>query len=126
MAKTLILDYSKWRCGGRGRKNRLGRGETRLGNKEGFQCCLGQFSLQLNKSLTSKDIKDKATPALLGKVISPLTVLINDKVTVNTTLSSNAMSINDSQKMTIEQKITALRELFGSKDYKIRVINRPK
>lgn len=42
----LILDYSKWRCGGNG-KYKLGEGEERLLNKEGFMCAEGQWHMQL-------------------------------------------------------------------------------
>lgn len=58
--KTLILKEAKWRCGDvttnpikeiDGKKVEIdvcrGKGNTELKNKEGYMCCLGQFTQQL-------------------------------------------------------------------------------
>lgn len=119
--KILVLDYSKWRCGDYG-INRLGEGVTQLSNDEGYQCCLGQFSLQLNKKLKEEDIFNVDTPCEMGKKVPFLTNKIKD----NSQLSRDAMSINDNLSTTTEEKIQKLKALFKTKNFIIRVINKPK
>jgi hypothetical protein len=126
--KTLVLDYSTWRCGGDG-PNSLGRGETLLRNNENFYCCLGQITPQLNKNIEPCDLLGLSTPSLLYEKVPLLSRGLNfdgARGIVETKLTSNAIGINDNIRTTVEQKIVSLRKLFGAKGYKIRVINRPK
>ena len=122
--KTLILDYSKWRCGRNG-KNKLGKGETFLCNKSGYMCCLGQFSPQLNIKVKKEDLKFLAIPSDLSKEIPFLTSFYHFTHR-DSDLSRQAININDDTKTTPEEKIKLLRELFKEYGLIIRVINRKK
>lgn len=122
--KTLILDYSIWRCGSHG-EHKLGEGSTTLLNKKGYMCCLGQFTPQLNPKIEKESLFDKCVPAQLQQHISHLTREDSGSL-IGTALVASAVEINDDPDTTPKKKITALRKLFGEKGYKIRVINRPK
>lgn len=124
MKKQLILDYSKWRCGGiKIYKNSLGEGLTRLENNEGFQCCLGQFSLQLNNTIKNQDIINLGGPRFINKKIPLLSIKLKGDYK-NTMLAYKAININDSTVTTPAQKIKELRKLFLTKGYTIKVINK--
>jgi len=122
MTKTLILNYSKWRCGGDS-INKIGRGDTYLRNSSGFECCLGQFAKQLG-DIKNKDILCVGYPDGLDIKIPLLN--IKEKIGesegccfTNTPLADKAAKINDSDNTTPAEKITALRKLFAKKGYKI-------
>ena len=129
MGKKLILDYSKWRCGGSG-NYKLGEGRTLLENKEGFQCCLGQFALQLLPSLTREDIVMKEMPNSLSEEIPLLSHIDSYHIgssipsILNYVLTDDAIEINDEICTTPEQKIIRLKELFLKSGYEIEVINK--
>lgn len=120
--KTLILDYSKWRCGVYG-NYQLGKGNTLLNNIEGFQCCLGQFSLQLNKNLTKDMLISLGEPNDLDVLVETLTRIGDYNDFENTDLSDKAININDAELTTPQEKIVLLKELFEKEGYSITVIN---
>lgn len=122
--KTLTLDYSKWRCGMNG-ENALGTGNTSLHNSVGLECCLGQFSKQLDKSLTDEMIYADASPQDIGKKILLLTKK-EETYFINTRFSKKAMIINDDTKTTPAVKISKLRMLLRKYRYMLRVIHKPK
>ena len=116
--KTLTLDIKKWRCGDNyGGNKSLGEGDTALGNEEGYQCCLGQFSLQLG----ARDITDKAEPYELGKII-PILTKDDDGTIVNTTFSKKAMLINDGDK-TVKMKVKMLTTLCKKEGVELLIKN---
>jgi hypothetical protein len=127
MKKTLILDESIWRCGDNGYINyndendvrdvKRGDGDTLLKNDKGFLCCLGQFSVQLDKS-TKDDILGEGTPEDLNKVIPLLTKKVHGKIE-NTSISDTAININDSTTLTIPEKVRKLKSLFKRRGVKI-------
>lgn len=119
----LILDYSKWRCGGTG-INRLGKGETALANEEGFYCCLGLFSPQLNSQITLEDMISMGEPSDINKHIPHLNK-VSEVFRANTELSKDAIYINDGELTTPEEKIQLLKELFLKQGLEIEVINNP-
>lgn len=124
--QTLILDYSTWRCGGPQGDNVLGKGDTFLRNKEGFMCCLGQFSLQVKPELTVDKISEIGEPFSLREEIPGLGWYDDDiDEWANTQLSDDAMAINDSTQTTPEHKIELLKDLFATEGYEITVINKP-
>lgn len=118
--KTLILDESKWRCGSDSKslKIRRGRGETRLLNKEGYMCCLGQFSLQLNKNLRKEDIFHLFWTEDIEKKVPLLNKKCNSYI-CSTKLAEKAIMINDSVFTTVEEKVKKLRGLFKKEGYRI-------
>lgn len=130
--KTLTLDKSKWRCGGKTNNsaNKLGKGPTKLLNEEGFMCCLGQFALQLGA--TEDMIRGRAIPAHIHISLEGLNVFTdyathnpderNDGCWDDTQLSCEAMKINDDIVTTVEDKISNLKVLFLKHGYEINVI----
>lgn len=127
--KKLILDVSKWRCGGEKESlNRLGEGATNLLNHEGYMCCLGQFALQLGA--TEDNIRNIGVPEETTILIEPLNELLEETDCIegryyNTTLSNEAVTINDDENTTPLAKIEKLKELFANHGYEIDVINIP-
>lgn len=126
--KKLILDYSKWRSGFNG-KNKVGEGDTCLLNDEGFMCCLGQFSPQINTSIKLEDMKGWGSPNELNIEIDFLSVPSTDddgeKIFLDTNLTQQAIGINDDQTTTPQEKINLLKELFLGVGFTIEVINQP-
>jgi len=102
----LILDYSKWRCGGNG-KYKLGEGEERLLNKEGFMCAEGQWHMQLGAT------KGQLLFNPENESIDPLP------------FSSGVYDINDDENTTTEEKIILLTELLSKEGIELEVINKP-
>lgn len=125
--KKLILDYSKWICGGG--LNKLGEGSVALLNKEGYMCCLGQWSLQLGA--TDQAILNNGEPSELGMYLPGLTIMSNEddeymtSVCRNSKLSMEAMTINDDEETTTEEKIILLTEACERHGFELEVINRP-
>jgi hypothetical protein len=127
MKKTLILDESIWRCGEEGYINyddendvrdvKRGVGDTLLKNDKGFLCCLGQFSVQLDKS-TKNYILGEGNPEDLNKVIPLLTKKVQGKI-INTSISTKAININDSTTLTVPEKVSRLKSLFKRRGVKI-------
>lgn len=133
--KTLILDYSKWRCGGNFSGSEgasLGKGYTALLNSKGFMCCLGQFSPQLVEGVDKKEfIKDMLgipIPSRIKtkRIIPKLTWQKSSGDLSLTKLSVKAIEINDGMLSTVEEKISQLRKLLKENELKLRVINKPK
>lgn len=143
----LILDYNTWRCGGDSvitkydvndnasfskidNPNSLGEGTTTLLNDQGYMCCLGQFSPQLNNAVRMRDMQGLAEPHEIGQEVSLLcTETISDydgyDEFTDTCLSTSAIEINDSTNTTPLEKIVLLKELFSKADCEIEVINLP-
>lgn len=127
--KTLVLKKSKWICGlpdkeGDRRGYTLGRGNTDLLNNKGFMCCLGQFSLQLDKSLNQCDIIGKTEPSDLDVEIPGLSNEISEgfsRYFKNTQLTNDAIDLNDNYKITVTEKVKRLKKLFSKHGYKIIV-----
>lgn len=136
-----ILDYSKWRAGSDG-ENSVGEGYTRLLNSEGYKCCLGQFSEQCG--VPEENLLDVDDPEDLFKCNTlnsdggelhytlgeiPFTSIDNStgvfRYRNNTVLSKKAMIINDDSKITTNQRIEELKELFEEHGHEIEVINLP-
>lgn len=116
--KTLILKKETWRCGGDG-IYRNGEGETALRNDQGFMCCLGQFSIQMDPDVSEQDIIDVGEPFELSNSFG-LEDLVHDGM--NSELSVNAININDDENTTMDEKIILLQELFLGYNYQIEVI----
>lgn len=122
---TLVLDYSKWRCGAYNESNKLGDGTTSLENERGFMCCLGQFTPQLIADKSKKlNLLNKMKPHSLECEIKLLTVQ-GENYTQDTLLSKRAMEINDCTESSPQLKIEQLKALFLEEGYYIDVINQP-
>ena len=121
--KTLILDESIWRCGGYSNNDGLdikrGVGITCLENSQGYRCCLGQFILQLDKTIIERlTVDDKSSPIDLGIKI-PLLTKKQNGILKDTELSIAAMNINDSEYITVKEKVKKLKALFKRRGVKI-------
>lgn len=121
--EKLILDYSKWRCGGDG-KYHLGSGSTCLLNNDGFSCCLGQWSKQLGA--VDSDIYDKKAPGSIDARVD-LYPFTEDWVNIkhNTLLSYDCMHINDDLLTTPDEKIIKLKRRLLQENIQLEVINKP-
>ncbi len=127
--KTLVLDYAKWRAGGHDyngeNPNVVGSGGIALLNKEGFMCCLGQFSPQLNPEVTEEDMLGNNNPCHLKKSIPLLNEYRHTVFQSDTELARTAMQINDDNTLDTETRISKIKELFATVDYEVEVINLP-
>jgi hypothetical protein len=119
--EKLVLDYSKWRCGGDG-ENKLGEGPVALCNSLGFMCCLGQWSLQIGADENA--IMDKGEPQE-ASIVNPLLTIYDGECLHASTFSSEAIGINDDDTTTPEYKINKLRELCLIEGVKLEVTNQP-
>lgn len=138
--EKLILDYSKWRCG-EGGDYSLGKGTTQLRNKDGYCCCLGQWSLQLGAK--EDEITGCGEPNEI-KTLIPLFCDIEieyaedynpatdtyEKIEVaryksTNSFASDCIGINDKSKTTPEEKILELTELLQKHNIELEVINKP-
>jgi hypothetical protein len=126
--KKLILDYSKWRCGGDG-ENKVGDGMVALLNDQGFMCCLGQWHQQYGVS--DNDLLNKGEPNELPEETDTFSFendwnesgeCIEIK---NTNLSERAIGINDDEETTPDEKITLLSKLLSTEGIELEVINKP-
>lgn len=111
------LDLSKWRCGDNSPNDdcRLGDGETKMLNKHGFMCCLGQFAEQRGYGeacLGNGEPSDIASLHL--EVYDERFVFIDDEDggsnAGNTALANECIEINDAVATDIWQKLCALAE----------------
>jgi len=124
--EKLILDYSKWRCGGDGDGiNVKGKGRTSLLNEYGFSCCLGQFEQQMGVPIDR--LLHRLDPCDLH--LHGLNFLIEElpetRGFVNSKLSGDCIDINDNKDTTPEEKIQQLTERLAQEGIQLEVINKP-
>ena len=111
-----VIDVNTWRCGAdylvlENMDAGLGFGPTRLLNKEGFMCCLGQIARQIGCS----------REAIMG-IPQPLEkeeILRLFKYNKLYNLVPKAIGINDDIVTTITKKKKLLKELFGKDGHEI-------
>lgn len=126
--KKLILDYSKWRSGVNG-ENKVGEGKTQLQNMEGFQCCLGQWSIQLG--VTEEEALGCDEPNELHTLVSLFCdesyYYGRNESCYKTTneLAVDCIAINDDDGTTPEEKIEKLMERLQEEGIELEVINKP-
>jgi hypothetical protein len=129
--QKLVLDKSKWICGqpewNKSANKHMGKGLTKFLNEQGYMCCLGQFSKQLNSDVTDYMLMGACSPHGLncnfGVRIDSLMEPIENGEYINSELASQAITINDSTKTTVNKKIKELKELFSQYNYEIEVVN---
>lgn len=111
------IDRASWRCGGEG-PYKNGEGKTYLKNRQGCKCCLGFVSEQLGIT----NIEDLMEPCDTDTA-SILALQDNDawdeKIHVNTQLSTEAMAINDDEKITNDVREAALVDLFARNQHQL-------
>ena len=124
---NFVLRIDQWRCGKDGPYS-LGIGETQLRNDQGFLCCVGQWTEQVEgKELEPNEAGE---PACLERDIEYLTIMIEDyaidfgylsRIT-NTNLASDCMSINDTETTTVAEKIKLLHNRLAQDGHTLEVI----
>lgn len=102
--KHFTIDRSKWRTGESGEFS-TGSGKTQLLNTDGFMCCLGQCLNQVgwDDTLEIEEPDDSG----IGEC-----AFVHESG-YNTSLSKEAMKINDAEETTTQQKEEALTKLFN-------------
>lgn len=116
---TFVINRKKWRAGDYG-KHAIGKGETELLNVDGYMCCLGQMEKQLG---AKKD--------LLLNLFEPYEITSNEESMCNilsevpgqnSKLSSKAMTINDNERITNEEREARLIKLFAKHGVKLEFV----
>ncbi len=111
--KKLIVNRSKWRSGdGMTQKRSSGKGEIRLLNNEGYMCCLG-FACKQFGDLEDKHILHLDSPKQAYTAIEKLSNHVFHDCVQNTSLSKQAMTINDDSLLTREEREKELKALFS-------------
>lgn len=140
-----IIDESKWRCGGMSvivnrnqetgefidvhdNPNHWGDGDTYLLNHLGYMCCLGQICKQMGVSdenlssrATPQDIleSDDKYPQLNGILLYSDLDSGHD---IDSELSTSAMTINDDENLTHNERKGALVKLFEEHGHTIEFV----
>lgn len=118
----VIIDRSKWRCGGGG-GSRHGAGETKLLNDEGFMCCLGFVSQALGAGTADllgeaepgEAVKSAASSGQRQRLLATLSAGTCDLVNEaggNTDLTIEAITINDDTQIGDAEREARLRQEF--------------
>jgi hypothetical protein len=133
-----VLDVSKWRSGGTG-SEKLGRGDTLLLNRQGYQCCVGQFLEQCGVPREHLKTVGTACSALRSTNKPPRsTRFFAREVGLwfdDTRIAVKLYGINDDSESpkndifgdlivrTVRQKIKAIREILAKRGHTLRVVN---
>ncbi|APU88958.1 hypothetical protein Rctr197k_161 [Virus Rctr197k] len=117
MTKTkFTIDRSKWRCGGADTgTNFRGKGPTSLLNADGFQCCLGQIASQCGyrpSALLGLNRPDEVLVNGGGRTRFPFLAKRTEGGAAVTALAENAIELNDTSRLTDEERELRLVELF--------------
>lgn len=120
-----VLDVSKWRCGGDG-KYSCGTGITRLSNKHGYSCCLGQFALQKGvHEETLMNVSDPEEVCIhINNIYDSAFAYEDDAGNYrNTELAKGLIDINDDAFTAKEYKIDRIRRLLEEHGHTLKVVN---
>lgn len=118
--KKIIIDKSKWRTGEYG-EYQTGAGSTYLLNPEGYMCCLGFICNQMGAP--ENDLRKCGEPSDLHEEIEGLCSSDNFGDMYNSTLSEEAILINDDEFSTVEEKIDKLHKLFKDSPYELEFVD---
>ena len=119
LPSVLTIDYSKWRCGFNG-KNQVGKGDTKLHNDEGYECCLGQWANQAGVQTGDLDLHYPSALPHHGICVLGLT---NNKT--QTALAKRCADINDNRVITTAKRVKRLKAVLGKSHYKLKLKNFP-
>lgn len=135
--QTFTIDCNTWRCGGSNFKtndekdlNSLGEGSTALLNTKGYMCCLGQIAIQLGVNKDALMMVGEPQEVESDDIIGLLVQKdwygdSNEEINHNTSLSSDAMYINDDINTTVATKMNELKQLFNNNNIGLEFINIP-
>jgi hypothetical protein len=109
----LIINRAKWKTGGSGKDVKgHGLGTTCLLNSTGFQCCLGFRCQQMG--IPRKHLLHRGAPCSLESRYDIPDLITEDGK--NSDFTNKAIEINDSVKLTHEERERQLIEWFATKD----------
>jgi len=120
------IDYNKWVAITPNKK--IGKGLSALFNRYGYMCCLGQIAFQMCPALDVEKVRFLTTPndLLRDELCSVEDIQILAKSSSgNTALSMEAMEINDSAVIPLEDKVRMLKALFNNHGIELEFINLP-
>ena len=119
--KKIYIDRSKWRTGPseieeveRG-EHITGKGQTQLLNSQGYRCCLGFVCQQAGPRQRTRGMGD---PYALKKPVEGLSIRGVTHI-MHTSLTNEAIAINDDGATTPRQKERLLRSLFKDSPYQL-------
>lgn len=133
-----VIDCNKWICGNPhypvlpGDVNcRLGSGSTRMLNRFGYMCCLGQVCGQLG--FTEEQMMELGEPhEVFCSGYKPQINFLCEKgeedgeeYFINSAFSVKAMEINDATTTTVREKIDLLTAHFKEAGHELEFINIP-
>ena len=105
----LTIDRSKWRTGSVS-NCKSGNGPTQLLNSEGYMCCLGFRCYQMG--IPKKDLLDIPIPQDLSDTWDIPDLV--DEFGYNSNFACEAMSINDTNEYTREEREEKIKEHFAN------------
>lgn len=122
----VVIDRSKWRCGGEG-VGRIGEGSTELLNKEGYMCCLGFACLRAG--LSKKTILRVARPDSEELVIERHRSVPQKLTAVNLYSTSGdiewvnkAINNNDSKSFTPKEREYRIKQNFKTGGHTVEFV----
>lgn len=116
------LDIKTWRCGPTegGTPFSMGKGNTRLKNKEGYMCCLGQFATQAGVTLTDPSFLN---PIYLFTDYGQYDPNFVNEDGTHTRLTAECIQINDSHNLTVRERVEMLTDLLMKHGITLNVVN---
>lgn len=121
--QKLIIDRSKWRCGGNEPKIVRLKGLTSLYNDKGFSCCLGFYCRKIG-GIRNNVLLDTGTPDKLKiRNFTKIELLISrgssDEMYCDSKFTENAIEINDDPKLSNEEREAAIIKHFKNAGVKV-------
>jgi hypothetical protein len=115
----VVIDRAKWRCGGEeGCSFSRGAGLVALRNEDGYQCCLGFVTAAVKPELCILNI---GHPRILCTDVPEL-VERRGNLFVETSLTAQAIAINDNRFSSDEKRERQLLELFKDSPYELEFV----
>lgn len=113
------VERATWRCGMNG-SHKHGEGDTILENGAGYRCCLGFVGSQLG--IPDAVLRDNGCPDTCNEADSKLVPVLCETWTygvADNALARDAMSINDCDKLTRDEREKKLIELFAKHGHEL-------
>ena len=131
MKQTIRIDRSKWRTGGElepkhfgapkvvNEDNITGKGSTCLLNDDGYMCCLGFVSIQACPEHNYLDVGEPCEVDSFDEIHGLTEDYHEGEHCSNTSLTEDAMMINDDNSTTPQEKEVKLKVLFEDSPYEL-------
>ena len=123
--RILKIYRKRWRRGGSLEATKMGEGPVSLLNIQGFMCCLGFCSNQIEK-IPKNELLGCAYPYEIKGLNNSKAGLISwdslNEVYMNSEFTQEAAGVNDSISITEKEREEKLTELFKNQDIKVEFI----